>query len=232
MRNLAPVALMLMLILTFITVVSAQEKIKNPDLPQCLVFQWKLKTNQVDASWKNDEFFITRGTEGMVVYYGTYYNIASALSAIPSLPNGVKRSDLELVPFFNQVSIRTEDALMLLSDRTPFDAGQLDHADLETVSFTVYFATYDTPKGRELMKDINEPLSFEVSSGQQYAYSAGLFNDLSEAEAYAAQLREAGYSAASVNKYLNGEKLAVQDEGLLRNYIAYVERKGRVAISF
>lgn len=60
MKNLAPVALMLVLLLAFVSIVSAQERIKNPELPQCLIFQWEITTDQVAAHWKNDDFFITR----------------------------------------------------------------------------------------------------------------------------------------------------------------------------
>jgi hypothetical protein len=223
MKNLAPVALMLVLLLAFVSFVSAQDRVKNPDLPQCLVFQWKITTDQVASTWKNDDFFITRDQEGMQVYYGAYFNIADALNNIPKLPEGIDAADLMLVPFFNQVSIRPEDALMLLSDRTPFETGQRDPSALENISFTVYFATFDSPRGRSLMANIEEPLSFEVSARQAYAYSAGLFSDLSSAEQYANHLRSMGYPNAQVNKYLNGEKLAMNDLDLLGSYIAYVE---------
>lgn len=169
---------------------------------------------------------------GMQVYYGAYFYIADALSSIPQLPEGVSETELELVPFFNQVSILPEDALMLLSDRTPFETGQRDPSELENISFTVYFATYEEPRGRDLVNDIDQPLSFGVSSQQAYAYSAGLFSSLLDAEADANELRSLGYAEAAVNKYLNGEKLASNDVDLFGAYIAYVEQATKRTISF
>lgn len=212
---------MLIILLAFVTAVSAQSTIKNPNLPKCLVFQWQMKTDQVGPGWSNKDFFIARDQDGMVVYYGVYYDIAQAVSAIPELPKGIKKTDLQLVAFFNQQSISPEDALMLLSDQTPFDVGLMDAEKKNVVSFTVYFATYDQPQGMQLVKQFDEPLSFEVLPNYNYAYSAGSFSSLEQAQIFASEMREAGFSEARVNKYLNGERLAFSDEALLEQYIAY-----------
>lgn len=222
MKTLAPVAVMLILILAAVSALSAQEKIQNPQLPQNLVFQWKIKTDQVDASWKNDDFSIMRDEEGLIVFYGVYFDLSAALDDFPKLPEGMTKDQVELVPFFNQWSITADDALMLMSDRTAFDVGLLDRELLESVSFTVYFDTYEQPQGRKLMEEVEQPLSFEILPNYNYAYSAGMFSSLDEAEEYAGKLKEVGYMRAKVNKYLNGEKLAVADETELNHYIAWV----------
>lgn len=212
---------MLIILLAFVTAVSAQHTIKNPDLPKCLVFQWQIKTDQVAAGWSNKDFFITRDQEGMVVYYGVYYDIAQALSAIPDLPRGIKRSNIQLVAFFNQQSIDPDDALILLSDQTAFDVGLRSIEEKQAISFTVYFATYDQPQGMKLINQFDAPLSFEVLPNYNYAYSAGSFSQLEQAQAFAEEMRSAGYTEARVNKYLNGERLAYEDEALLEQFIAF-----------
>jgi len=223
MKNLAPIALMLFLLLAFVFAITAQERIKNPELPQSLVFQWKINTPEVHSSWSNESFSVMRDGEELLVLYGTYFNLADALDHVPVLPDGVDRDDVTLVPFFNRVSIRPEDALMLLSDRTAFDVGLRDEEEMQALAFTVYFATFDEPRGRALISELDQPLSFEVMPNYSYAYSAGLFTTKGEAEAYAEELRSKGNADASIKKYLNGSKLAVRDEVELEQYLAMLQ---------
>jgi hypothetical protein len=44
---------------------------------------------------------------------------------------------------------------------------------------------------------------------------------LEQAQAFAEEMRSAGYTEARVNKYLNGERLAYEDEALLEQFIAF-----------
>jgi len=69
MKALAPVFLVLAILLAFVSAVSAQSKIYNSDLPQHLVFQWQIQTDQVGGNWKNEDFSVSRGNEGLVVLW-------------------------------------------------------------------------------------------------------------------------------------------------------------------
>lgn len=93
----------------------------------------------------------------------------------------------------------------------------------EAVSFSVYFQTFETPQGHRLINEIDEILSFEVMPNYQYAYSAGLFGSLDKAEDYAKVLQEKGYPYAEVNKYLNGQKVAMLDEFQLYAYVQWID---------
>ncbi|MEX2597771.1 MAG: hypothetical protein WEC59_12665 [Salibacteraceae bacterium] len=223
MKKLIPVAISLLMLLAAVSVLSAQEKVQNPELPQNLVFQWKIKTDQVNANWKNEDFSIIRNKDGMKVYYGVYFNLEDALSNVPELPKGIDEDDLTLVPFFNQWSITSEDALTLLSDQTPFDVGVRDEEDRLAVTFTVYLETFEKPQAERLNNALDQPLSFEVLPNYNFAYSAGMFQTMNEAEQYAVFMRESGYPFAEVNKYLNGEKLAIRDENQIERYMAWVD---------
>ena len=54
-------------------------------------------------------------------------------------------------------------------------------------------------------------LSFEILPNRTFAYSAGTFNSLDEAETFRDSLQDKGYDYAEVNKFLNGQKLAMND---------------------
>lgn len=218
MKTLAPVFFVLILLLALVSAVSAQSRIHNPELPVNLVFQWRVPIDQVHESWKNEDFFITRGDEGMVVYYGMYQSLEEAMANAPSLPQSAGDVKMTLVPFFNQRSISVGDALALLGDRTYRDVHLLTD-DGPAVSFTVYFETFEAPQGRALLEHIGEALSFEVMPNYNYAYSAGAFKQLDEASEYAEVLRSKGYMLAEVNKYLNGKKVAMLEEQRLMAFV-------------
>lgn len=192
-----------------VSAVSAQTKISNPELPKGLVFQWRIVTETVNSEWMNEDFTISRTAKGLVVFYGEYKSLAKAMAELPSLPEGVDIKDVSLVPFFNQTSITAADAFTLMGDRTWFDANNVQMED--AVSFTVYFDTFVTPISPYKLEDIKEELSFEILPNRTFAYSAGEFKSLEEAEEYQNQLREMGYKYAEVNKFLNGQKVAMNE---------------------
>lgn len=202
MKNLAPVFVALITLMAFISALSAQTRIYNPDLPQHLVFQWRIETNTVQSNWKNSDFTIHRDADNMVVYYGTYSSLESALV---NRPENVPANTMRLVPFFNQRSITAADALTLLGNRNESDQGQIQN---EAVSFTVFFGTFDNLLDESNLATIKGDLSFEVQPNRTLAYSAGNFNTLEDAMAYETELKAAGFEFAEVNKYLNGQKIA------------------------
>lgn len=221
MKALAPVFFVLILLLALVSAVSAQNKIHNPELPKHLVFQWRIETQQVHGSWSNDDFSIVRTGDELVVFYGEYRSLEDALANVPKLPKSVKKSSVSLVPFFNQRSITAQDAFVLLGNHNDRDvSGDIYE---EAVSFSVYFQTFETPQGHRLINEIDEILSFEVMPNYHYAYSAGLFGSLDQAEGYAKVLQEKGYPYAEVNKYLNGQKVAMLDEFQIYAYVQWID---------
>ena len=209
MKKLAPVFIAFIVLFFTISIVSAQTKISNPELPKGLVFQWRIVTETVNSDWSNEDFTISRTSKGLVVYYGEFKSLATAMAKLPILPEGVDIKDVSLVPFFNQTSISTADAFTLMGDRTWFDANNVQMED--AVSFTVYFDTFITPVSPYKLEEIEEELSFEILPNRTFAYSAGEFRTLQEAEAYQDKLRDLGYEYAEVNKYLNGQKVAMNE---------------------
>jgi hypothetical protein len=220
MKALAPVFVVLALLLAFVSAVTAQQRIHNPELPQHLIFQWQIRTDQVDASWSNSDFSMVRDNDGLVVYFGMYRTLEEALDGLPKLPRGVKKSDVSLIPFFNQRSISSEDALVLLGNLNERDVHPESYEE-EAVSFTVYYATFDAPQGRSIMEQVDEVLSFEVLPNYHFAYSAGQFRTLEQAQDYAEILVAEGYDGASVNKFLNGQRVAFFDESQLNAFVAW-----------
>lgn len=218
MKNLAPVFIMLIILIAFVSAVSAQSKIYNPNLDKGLVFQWRIETETAHPNWKNQDFTVLRGSEGMVIYYGNFRSMASALEGVPALPEGVSTDQVTLVPFFNRKSISTTDALALMGNLNWFDVHHIEIK--EAVSFTVYFDTFLNPISPHSVNEIKEDLSFEILPNRTFAYSAGHFNTLQEAETYRNNLVKMGYEYAEVNKYLNGEKVAMHE---LEEIFAYVE---------
>lgn len=222
MKALAPVFLVLVLLLAMVSAISAQNRIHNPELPQHLVFQWQIHTEQVDGSWSNSDFSVSRDANGLVVYYGMYRTLEAALEGMPALPEGVSNADVSLIPFFNQKSISGEDALALLGNLNDRDIDP-DYLEEEAVSFTVYFATFDQPQGRKILEAIDGALSFEVLPNYQFAYSAGLFGSLDDAELYVNDLRNKGFVEAQVNKFLNGQRVAMVVEQELYAFVSWLE---------
>jgi len=221
MKALAPVFFVLILILALVSAVSAQNKIHNPELPKHLVFQWRIETQQVHGTWNNDDFSIVRSEDDLVVYYGQYRSLEDALASLPKLPKSVRKSDVSLVPFFNQRSSSAQDAFVLLGNHNDRDV----NGDIyeEAVSFSVYFETFETPQGHRLVNEIDEVISFEVMPNYHYAYSVGLFGSLDQAESYAEEMQAKGYPFAEVNKYLNGQKVAMLDEFQLYAYAQWID---------
>ena len=209
MKKLAPVFIALLLLMAFVSVSKAQSKIYNPELPKSLVFQWKIVSENVHPSWKNESFTISRTDAGLTIFYGTYSSLAEAMGNMPKLPKNVGVEKVTLIPFFNQESISTADAFALMGNKIWFDITGIPEED--AVSFTVYFDTYITPISRHSVKDIEEVLSFEILPNRTFAYSAGTFNSLDEAETFRDSLQDKGYDYAEVNKFLNGQKLAMND---------------------
>lgn len=209
MKKLAPVFIALLSLMFIISAASAQSKVFNPELPKGLVFQWRIITESVNSDWLNEDFTISRTNQGLVVYYGEYKSLATAMAQMPALPEGVEAKDVSLVPFFNQTSITAADAFILMGDRTWYDANNLEMPD--AVSFTVYFETYVTPISKYSVKGIIEDLSFEILPNRAFAYSAGEFDNLEEAESYREELQSKGYKFAEVNKFLNGQKVAMNE---------------------
>ena len=222
MKNIAPVIIVMIAILAFVSVVNAQTKVYNPNLPTHLVFQWKIKTDEVHASWNNDDMYVTRGPNGLEIFYGQYRTLDQALSSLPELPEGVNRSDVSLMPFFNRSSVSPVMAFALLGNLNEFDRLGME-IERESVSFTVYFETFDQPTSMSSFEVIEEELSFEITSNYNFAYSAGVFRSIDEAKVYAEFLRSRGYPYAEVNKYLNGQKVAMIDEGQFYAYLEWIE---------
>jgi len=221
MKNLAPYWVMILLLITFVSLASAQTY-HNPDLPNHLVFQWKIESETVPASWNNDDFSIVRSKKGnLTIFYGVYRTLEEALSHVPDLPNSVERSKVSLVPFFNRKSISQVMAFALLANQNELDKIGLKR-DKEAVSFTVYFKTYDQPQSRSSIGGVDEDLSFEILPDYSFAYAAGQFETVDEAEVYATYLQSIGYIEAKVNKYVNGRRMAAIEEKLLGQYLAYV----------
>lgn len=210
MKTLAPIFVVLIILMAFISALNAQtSRIFNPDLPRHLVFQWRIETDAVHSTWQNTDFTITRDNSGMVVFYGLYGSLAHALAELPLLPPNVKKEDLSLVPFFNQRSIIAADAFALVGNR---NGSEMTKADEETaVAFTVYFGTYERPIRSGDINTVREVLSFELQPNHTFAYSAGEFPSLESAEEYKDYLSSNGYPHAEVNKYLNGQKVAMLD---------------------
>ncbi|MEZ4720380.1 MAG: hypothetical protein R2813_00715 [Flavobacteriales bacterium] len=218
MKNLLPIVVALIMLMVFAAVVPAQTRIHNPNLPKSLVFQWKIQCNAVHSDWRNSDFTISRGADGLIVYYGTYRTIGEAMENVPSLPEGVSTTQVSLVPFFNQYSISAADAFALAGNRNYFE---MNGEKVEkAVSFTVYFGTYDQPMSIKSSPVSTEYLSFEVLPNRTFAYAAGQFNELNEAEAYVDELRSRGFDRAEVMKYLNGQKLAMVE---LEQIFAYAD---------
>ncbi|MBT3646794.1 MAG: hypothetical protein HN542_00980 [Flavobacteriales bacterium] len=222
MKNIAPVIIVMIAILAFVSVVNAQTKVYNPNLPTHLVFQWKIKTDEVHASWNNDDMYVTRGPNGLEIFYGQYRTLDQALSSLPELPEGVNRSDVSLMPFFNRSSVSPVMAFALLGNLNEFDRLGME-IERESVSFTVYFETFDQPTSMSSFEVIEEELSFEITSNYNFAYSAGVFRSVDEAKVYAEFLRSRGYQYAEVNKYLNGQKVAMVDEEQFYAYLDWIE---------
>lgn len=217
MKTLAPIFVVLIILMAFISAMNAQtqNRIYNPDLPQHLVFQWRIETDAVHPQWNNNDFTITRSSEGMVVFYGTYQSLAHALASVPALPQNVNTENVSLVPFFNQRSITAADAFALM--------GSFNNAyamEENAVSFSVYFQTFETVVHSTAVPQIEEELSFEIQPNYSFAYSAGEFESLEAAENYKNQLVNNGYPGAEVNKYLNGQKVAMLE---LEEIFAYVD---------
>ncbi len=157
-------------------------------------------------------------------YYGKYRTLEEALEGLPELPEGVEENDVSLIPFFNQRSISSEDALVLLGNLNDRDVNP-DLVELEAVSFTVYFGTFEQPQGRSLMEKVDQPLSFEVLPTYEFAYSAWVFGSLDKAEEYAEDLRTQGWDGAEVNKFLNGERVAMLVEQELYAFVIWKDRR-------
>ena len=73
------------------------------------------------------------------------------------------------------------------------------------------------------MSAVDETLSFEILPNYQFAYSAGLFGNLESAQDYASHLRHQGFLEAQVNKFLNGQRVAMLDEMQLFAYVNWME---------
>jgi hypothetical protein len=136
-----------------------------------------------------------------VIYYGAFKTLFDAMSQIPTLPENVKVADVSLVPFFNQISISAADAFVLMGNKNWFD--MTGTQEEEAVSFTVYFDTYLTPISPYSVNNIKQQLSFEILPNRTFAYSAGEFRSLEEAEQFRSKLVSMGYEYAEVNKELN-----------------------------
>ena len=218
MKKLLPIAIALLSLLAIVSALNAQSKVFNPNLEKGLVFQWKIVSNEVHYGWNNQDFTIRRSAEGLVIYYGAYESMGAAMAAMPSLPENSNVKSVSLVPFFNQVSITAADAFALMGNRNWYDlTGQQME---EAVSFTVYFDTFISPKSKYALPEIKEPLSFEIMSNHVFAYSAGEFDTLEEANAYKDELKSYGYDYAEVNRFLNGQKVALHE---LEEIFAYVQ---------
>lgn len=207
MKNLAPIFVVLILLMAFISALSAQTRIFNPELPKHLVFQWRIETPSVHPTWKNHDFTIQRDANGLVVYYGTYASLEEALANMPDLPDHVSKEDVSLTPFFNQKSITAADAFALMGNYNYYD--MTGEKPMEAISFTVYFGTYDQLLAPSSFVTIKQDLSFEIQPNYTFAYSAGAFNTMEEAEDYQRELVNKGFEYAEVNKYLNGQRIAM-----------------------
>lgn len=219
MKKLAPVFIMLIILIAFVSAVSAQSRIHNPDLPKGLVFQWRIVTESVHPTWSNEDFTINRTENGLVIYFGAFTTLFDAMSNIPTLPEGVQVADVSLVPFFNQISISAADAFVLMGNKNWFDMTGTQEED--AVSFTVYFDTYLTPISPYSVKNIEAQLSFEILPNRTFAYSAGEFRNLEEAEQFRSKLVSMGYEYAEVNKYLNGQKVALAELNEIYAFASY-----------
>lgn len=142
-------------------------------------------------------------------YYGKYRTLEEALEGLPELPEGVEENDVSLIPFFNQRSISSEDALVLLGNLIDRDVNP-DLVELEAVSFTVYFGTFEQPQGRSLMEKGRPAFGFR---------------SLDKAEEYAEDLRTQGWDGAEVNKFLNGERVAMLVEQELYAFVIWKDRR-------
>lgn len=226
MKNLAPIFVVLIILMAFISALSAQSiqttRIYNPELPKHLVFQWRIETPSVHPSWSNEAFTIHRDAKGLVVYYGTYTSLADALDNMPTLPEHVSKENLSLTPFFNQKSITAADAFALMGNYNYYDmTGQKPE---EAVSFNVYFGTYENVLPMHAFATIKEDLSFEIQPNRTFAYSAGEFGSLEEAETYQQELVAKGFEYAEVNKYLHGQRVAMLDMDALFAYVNWSEQ--------
>lgn len=220
MKSLAPVFVVLIILMAFLSAVTAQTRIHNPELPKSLVFQWRIEAEVVHPSWSNADFSISRSGNSMVIFYGVFGSFESALAEMPELPAGVSKDQVSLIPFFNQHSINAMDAFALMGGLGRNVADNPE--DREVVSFTVYFGTYESIQ--ESFTEIDQPLSFKVLPGYLIEYSAGEFANLEEAEACRSRLTQAGYEFAEVNKYLNGQHVAMLDEQQLYAFAQWSKR--------
>ena len=118
-----------------------------------------------------------------------------------------------------------EGEILISGLNQPLDVSVDVNGDIyeEAVSFSVYFETFETPQGHRLVNEIDEVISFEVMPNYHYAYSAGLFGSLDQAESYAEEMQAKGYPFAEVNKYLNGQKVAMLDEFQLYAYAQWID---------
>ncbi len=219
MKKLLPVVIALILLIVANVLVVAQDRVYNPNLPNHLVFQWRFAASQVNPSWANESFSTVRTSEGLQVYFGVYDNLESALAAAEQVQLYSKGA-VELVPFFNQRSIATEDAMALLGNLNAVDQG-LAELSSEVVSYTVYFGTYDRLLSDSEIEGIDGTLSFEVNSDYTFSYAWGDFAAREDAEEAVLRMQALGFEEAAVNHYLNGERVAMAEMNEIYAYLNY-----------
>ncbi|GAB4375175.1 MAG: hypothetical protein Kow0075_01370 [Salibacteraceae bacterium] len=221
MKKLIPVIVALIAMLIFISSLSARQKprIYNPELPKGLVFQWEIRCTAVPSGWSNESFSAVRGEEGLTVYYGAYSSLEEALYHRPV--HTEPGAQYSLIPFFNQRSISTEDALILLSDRTAIDVGI--RPQTEVISFSVYLGTFDSTMdaGRLGLADV--AIGFEVLPNRTLAYAAGNFVNETDAVDMFTEL-QSRFPDAHVVQFVNGRRMACAEREELNAYIAWVKR--------
>ena len=222
MKRIIPILLALASLMLAATIANAQQRVYNPHLPEHLVFQWKFSADQVDPSWSNDQFSAIRTAKGINVFYGAYATLEEALADAENIQKH-SNGTVELVPFFNQRSIGTADALALLGNHNHKDQG-LAEAGSEVVSFTVYFGTYEHLLSKSELEGFAGELSFEVNPNHTFAYAWGNFDTRSEADEAMAHTIELGFESAKVQQYLNGQKVAMVDMEELYAYVRFQQQ--------
>lgn len=217
MRKLVPPFITLLALIAIVFTLNAQNSIHNPELPETLTFQWKLTANEAHATWKNQDFFIHRDGTNLMILYGQFENLESALNNVPELPAGMDQGDLELLAFVNQTSVTSDQALSLIySDYEPSEMEE--HA----VTFSVYLGTYYSLLAADEFPAYVEELSFEVLEDRSIQYNAGDFKAEQKAYDLLHDLKQDGFEDASIQPWLFGEQLAQTDLNQLYEYFAFM----------
>lgn len=223
MKKFVPIVIALSIALLAVTITNAQNQIENPNLPKSLVFQWKFKADQVNSKWKNDDFSVTRLSDGIQVFYGTYTSLEAALADADEIEK-VATGDIELIPFFNQKSISAADALTLLSNYNQAEE-KGEPISTEVHSYAIYFGTFDQIQDPDQMKDFGDEFCFTVNPNYTFSYAWGTFSSEEDAKVALDKTKALGFEGAEIQQYVNGQEIAMLEMHEIYAYAEFVKNE-------